>query len=311
MKKVFDVIGIGVPYMDILVQLDQVPKVNQSYPIGAWKIEGGGKVPTALVAASRLGLQTALITGLPDDVFGQMIQEELTQEGIDLSLSSNVSQSALSIVLADQKSNGRTILYSKSHIPECQFPNNWNGISAKLLHISAVEQTECIAIQWAKKEGIPIMIDADYYDPEFLQRASDIDLFIASEHFFNEYEPSLSLEEKLRQVFELGPSVVVVTLGGKGCWLFDSQGVKKVPAIEVEVVDTTGAGDVFHGAYIFGFLKGWNAYNTAQFASAVSAMKCRSLGGRAGIPNLNEVIHFLFNHRIDLTDFDKRRKEQT
>ena len=80
----------------------------------------------------------------------------------------------------------------------------------------------------------------------------------------------------------------------------------KIPAFKVDVVDTTGAGDVFHGAFIYGLLQGWDIEYTAKFSSAVSAIKCTRLGGRAGIPNLATVERFLEDGTIDYADIDNR-----
>lgn len=91
----------------------------------------------------------------------------------------------------------------------------------------------------------------------------------------------------------LGPGIVGITLGDEGCILSWENRSLREPAFKMDVVDTTGAGDVFHGAFIYGLLKNWSLEKTAKFANAVAAMKCRKLGGRAGIPTLREVTEFL------------------
>ena len=91
----------------------------------------------------------------------------------------------------------------------------------------------------------------------------------------------------------LGPSVVLVTQGQAGSVCHSNGGTFHTPAFEVDVVDTTGAGDVFHGAFIHGLLQGWELGKAAEFASAVAAIKCRQLGGRAGIPTFEKTMEFL------------------
>ncbi len=92
---------------------------------------------------------------------------------------------------------------------------------------------------------------------------------------------------------DYGPEAAVVTLGERGCAALTGSGLLEVPGFEVDAVDTTGAGDVFHGAFIFGVLEGWDIERICIFSNAVAALKCRRLGGRAGIPNLQEALNFL------------------
>lgn len=303
MTKSFDILGIGVPYLDLVVQVNELPKVNQSLPMQNWALSGGGKVPTALVTAQRLGLYTGLITGIPTGIFGELIQKELLEEGVDFTLLETPTNASLSVVITDGATKGRTIIYSKGGVPASTLFQQEVLFSTKLLLISSIGPTELDAVHWARDQGIPIMVDADYYDPTLLEYVGLIDLWIASEHFFLDYKPSLRLEEKLHALYSEGPSVVIVTLGERGCWVRDDKGLEKLDAFEVDVVDTTGAGDVFHGAYGYAFLQGWSPRACAVFASAVSAMKCRDTGGRKGIPCLAEVKRFLADRGRGIPDF--------
>jgi sugar/nucleoside kinase (ribokinase family) len=101
-------------------------------------------------------------------------------------------------------------------------------------------------------------------------------------------------------VLEMGPRVFVETVGDRGSYTITPQERFHTPAFQVDVVDTTGAGDVFHGAYIVGLLHGWRPRQIALFSSAVSAIKCTKLGGRAGVPSLDETLAFLRHRGIDL-----------
>jgi sugar/nucleoside kinase (ribokinase family) len=90
----------------------------------------------------------------------------------------------------------------------------------------------------------------------------------------------------MRVLRALGPKAVVVTLGPEGCAYLEGKQPVRVSGFNVDVVDTTGAGDAFHGAYLFGLLQGWDAGETASFANAVAALNCRALGGRGGLSTL-------------------------
>jgi len=106
-----------------------------------------------------------------------------------------------------------------------------------------------------------------------------------------------------KKLFSQGPEIVVITLGEKGCLYKSCKETFTKPAFKVKVVDTTGAGDVFHGAFIYGLLKGWKLEKIAEFSNAVSAIKCTKLGGRAGIPTLKEV-NELLAHRVNKSNQD-------
>jgi sugar/nucleoside kinase (ribokinase family) len=94
-------------------------------------------------------------------------------------------------------------------------------------------------------------------------------------------------------ILEMGPRVFVETAGERGSYTVTRQQRFHTPAHRVQVVDTTGAGDVYHGAYIVGLIRGWDPVRCAAFATAAAALKCGQLGGRAGIPSYEEVMAFM------------------
>jgi len=103
-----------------------------------------------------------------------------------------------------------------------------------------------------------------------------------------------------RAALALGPRIVVQTAGDEGSWTTTHDDEFATPCFAVDVVDTTGAGDVFHGAYIVGLLHGWDLRQTALFSAAVAALKCTRLGGRLGIPSMEQTLAFLHERDIDL-----------
>jgi ribokinase len=117
------------------------------------------------------------------------------------------------------------------------------------------------------------------------------DVLIASERFATEIAAAPELDQSLRELNKLGPKTCIITLGGDGAIGLRPDGqIHREPALKVDVVDTTGAGDVYHGAYIYAMLEGWTFERTMRFASVAAGLKCRHLGGRAGIPELSEVL---------------------
>jgi ribokinase len=121
-----------------------------------------------------------------------------------------------------------------------------------------------------------------------------VDVLIASERFADPLlGPGAPPEEALKALYALGPGEVVVTLGREGSMGWNGREIYRQKAFPVHAVDTTGAGDVYHGAYIYGLLQGWSLPDCMRFASAVSAIKCRQIGARKGIPRLPEIEAFL------------------
>jgi sulfofructose kinase len=117
---------------------------------------------------------------------------------------------------------------------------------------------------------------------------------VASERFPRAFTGIEDLGPAAEKILGMGPEVVVVTLGAGGCFVIDKDGRRfEQPGFEVRAVDTTGAGDVFHGAYVRGLLEGWDLPRVIEFACAVAAIKCTKPGGREGIPSMAEAMAFL------------------
>ena len=162
------------------------------------------------------------------------------------------------------------------------------------------------ACEWIHEAGGKVSIDAAYYRPCIHEYYRHIDLFIGSETYFKAMPGTPSLEEAMRSIQKQGPEIVIFTLGENGCRGVYGENAFELPAFEVEVVDTTGAGDVFHGAFDYAYLQGWDVERCARFASGVSAIKCTRPGGRAGIPDLSTLTRFLEEGVIDYTEIDER-----
>ncbi len=149
------------------------------------------------------------------------------------------------------------------------------------------------AARWAKEAGITVVLDGDTMRDGIDEPVKLTDVLIASRNFAVKFTGEDNPRKAIIKMHSLGPEIVGVTLGADGCVLSKGTNVLHKPAFKVDVVDTTGAGDVFHGAFIYGLLKGWSLETTAQFSSAVSAIKCMKLGGRAGISSLGKMKEFL------------------
>jgi ribokinase len=184
-----------------------------------------------------------------------------------------------------------------------------DSISTRFLHIDAREREVSIFLaKWAKKLGAKVSLDVGSLRSGVESVFPFVDHIVVSKRFAcgitKLSDPFSACKElmKIRRIHGRGFETVVVTIGEDGCICGSPRGVStsgnedKIfhsPVFSVKVVDTTGAGDVFHGAFIYGLLKRWTLEKTAKFANACAAMKCRKLGGRAGIPNFDEAMVFM------------------
>ncbi len=295
-----EVIGLGNCVTDFLAIVPSYPALDERMKISQLKRQGGGEVATALVALSRLGISTSFIGKIGDDEPGKSIQKEFKREGVDtrrLIVEKN-KKSLLAFCVVDKKSGRRTIFWYKetSTIKPEELDKSFIT-SAKIFHSSEYEpEASLVAAKWAKKANLKVVLDIDKFTPQLKKLIEISDILIGSENFAHYFHPEDNFKAA-EKIFLLGPEIVVITSGEKGCFC-KSKGKSFIqPAFKVKVVDTTGAGDAFHGAFIYGILQKWKLEKITEFSNAVAAINCMQLGGRSGLPNLREVNKFLDERR--------------
>jgi sulfofructose kinase len=199
--------------------------------------------------------------------------------------------------IAITKGGNRTIFWHRGSVPDLKSSDvNLKSFShAKILHLdSLMIDAAQEAARQAKHMGLTIVMDAGKMREGFPEVASMVDILIASERFAEPLVGDMvSPEKALRALHDLGPKEVIITRGAKGSIGLRGKEIHFQKAFPIDAVDTTGAGDVYHGAYIYGLLEGWDMQHCMHFASAASTMKCRSVGARQGIPRLEEIMEFM------------------
>jgi ribokinase len=292
------IVGIGQCSLDYLALVDSFPERDTKKEVLLWEEQGGGPVATALVALKRLGADCSFYGVIGDDHEGVKIRQSLVDEGVDegglVRRDNAVSQAAFIII--EKGSGNRTIFWRRPSggelMPDELGDDFLRGADFLLLD-GLMKGVSFAAAHKAKEMRIPVMIDAGRLREGILDIAPLCDYIVASEEFARElgYDGDTGRFRELlrRRCFGL----TTITLGKKGSITFHGCETIAIPAYDVEEVDTTGAGDVFHGGYIFGLLMRWDIISTIRFASALAAMKCRKVGGRAGIPGLKEVAQFM------------------
>jgi len=294
------VVGLGQCALDYLFVVDSFPLPDTKKEVVEWMISGGGPVATALVSLSRLGIECSFhgITG--DDESGERIEGSLKKENVDTQglIKRKSSNSQTAFIAVEKGSGKRTIFWKrpsgKPLRPE-EIPADFLDNQDFLLLDGLMPEASMYAAGRAKEKNIPVMLDAGRVREGMIELASICDYIVASEEFGRELinEKSLSdnpvnQDKALLRMKSFGARVCTITIGERGSVTLSGEEVFHIPTFNVDVFDTTGAGDVFHGGYIYGLLKKWDIKDVIRFASAFAALKCRKLGGREGIPTLEE-----------------------
>jgi len=309
------IIGIGQSSLDYLAVVDSYPPADTKKEVLEWYEQGGGPVATALVTLSRLGNTCKFYGVVGDDHAGERIVQSLKNENVDTGsvVVREKAASQLAFIAIEKETAKRTIFWKrpsgKALMGE-ELPDHFLNGADFLLLDGLMQDVSFYAASRAKEQGIPVMLDAGRLRPGMIEVAGLSDYVVASGEFAKDLHWDLS-ERVLRSEKEkLGAHVLTVTLGERGCVTVSDSLFLQTPAFKVSAVDTTGAGDVFHGGYVYGLLKGWSLRDTVIFASAAAAMKCRKIGGRDGIPNLGEVRAFLSDRGHELPPDDSTQAEQ-
>jgi sugar/nucleoside kinase (ribokinase family) len=296
--KPFDVVGMGLNSVDFLSVVPEFPPPNSKMEMLRFSKQGGGQVATAMVALSRWGVKTKYIGKVGEDELGQFSLHSIRQEGVDVS-SVTIEPNAtnqFAMVIVDGPSGERTIIWNRDErlmYREGELRKE-EVCSGKLLHLDGHDIHAAIqCARWAKEEGIPTIVDLDKAEPLTSELIKEIDFVITSSRFPTLYTGISDREKALLELQKYTPGFLCATLGHQGAVALVNGEFLHVKGFEVNTVDTTGAGDVFHGGFIYGLLQNWEVLKILRFANAVAALKCRELGGRKGIPTLKETQRFL------------------
>ena len=296
--KPFEVVGMGLNSVDFIGVVPEFPSINSKMKLLRFSKQGGGQVATAMVALSRWGVRTKYIGKVGGDELGSFSLDTIRDEGVDIS-SVTIELHAnnqFAMILVDGVSGERTILWDRDErvmYREGELKKN-DICSGKILHLDGHDIRAAIrSAQWAKKEGIPTVIDIDKVEPLTGKLIRQIDFVITSSRFPALMTGIPDREKALVELQRQTPGFLCSTLGHEGAMALVNGEILYVKGFKIKAVDTTGAGDVFHAGFIYGLLQNWEVVEILRFANAVAALKCLDLGGRKGIPTLEEVEKFL------------------
>ncbi len=308
MKPCWDLLGFGAVAVDDLLYVDHYPPPNSKTEVRAVDRQGGGLTGTALVAAARLGATTAYAGVLGDDDLSRYTIAELTREGVDCSpvLRRAEARPIHSVIIVDRATGGRNIFFSMADViqrpPEAMTADLIGRCRALFVDHKGIPGT-LRAIELAHEHHIPVIGDVEGEPtPELLDLMGRIDHLVIGHELAGRVtgaaEPA-DMVAALASPRRRGPQraadsllgspgrvCIAVTAGERGCWWSERGGpVRYTPALRVQVVDTTGCGDVFHGAYAACIARGESVERSIRVATVTAGLKATRPGGRAGIPD--------------------------
>jgi len=317
-ERRFDVVGVGLNATDTLIILPKFPAYAGKVPFEEEILSPGGQVASAMVACARLGLRVKYIGTVGDDERGRVQMDSLRAAGMDLEdvevRTGCPNQTAY--ILVDRSTGERTVLWSR---PDClRISPEWltpeKIACARLLHIDG-HDTPAVAraAAIARQHGVPVTVDVDTIYHGFDRVLPNVDYLVCSSEFpvqwTNQRDPFRALE--LIQE-EYGMRVAAMTLGAHGALARCEGQFVYSPAFVVNTVDTTGAGDVFHGAFCYSVLQNMSLRDALEFSNAMAALNCTRFGARGGIAGLEEAKALMLRaERRSHKEFEQRATSRT
>ena len=297
-----DVLGFGAVAVDDLYYLDGFPRPDEKVLVAASERQAGGLAGTALVAAARLGCRAAYAGTLGEDELSRYILEGLRAEGVstEWTVHRRGARPYRSAVIVDMKTNSRTVLSCTDGVlgADPALPEESLILASKALLVDhSGMQGMLRAARIARRAGIPVVGDFERrYAAPFDELLALTDHLVLPAEFACQLTGAREGRAAAEALWDSSRAAVVVTVGAEGCWYLSSEQsgrARHQPAFRVNTVDTTGCGDVFHGAYAAGLARGLGLAERVRLATAAAAIKATRTGGQKGIPTRAEVEAFL------------------
>ena len=300
------IVGIGACVFDTLYEIPTYPTEDTKMHAGGSKAAGGGPVATGLVAAQKLGEATAYIGVLSSDNGGVFLKNDFEKYGVDTSLVEvkDGYRSFASVLWLCADSKTRTCVFDKGNLPALVLNEAQKKAicDAEILMVDGNDLEAAVeGARIARESSTKVLYDCGglYEGVERLLALTDI--MIPSEEFAIGHTGCDNAVDAAKRLYELySPEVVVVTQGKRGGIMFDGKTATVYPIYPADVVDSNGSGDVFHGSFAAGIVKGFDFLKCCHFSSAVSAIKCMGVGARESVPNFDTVKEYMKENGYEL-----------
>ena len=289
-----DVVGVGINATDTIIRLPHFPRPDSKVELLSSEVKTGGQVASAVIACRKWGLSARYVGKIGDDAAGQLHVDEMKRDGVDahwIVVRGAMSQS--SYILVEEPSGERTVLWKRdSSIALCpqDLKREWISGARALLVDGHDTDAAAQAARWARDGDIPVVGD---FDNRYLRVEALLDLVdfaITSKDFPERLTGETDLLKSLPEISrQFRCRLTAATLGRLGVLVWDGKRFLQCPGYRVHAVDTTGAGDIFHGAFLYALVRGWQLEEMLEFSCAAAALNCTAAGARGHIATLDEI----------------------
>jgi sugar/nucleoside kinase (ribokinase family) len=306
----FDVVGFGLNAVDHLCFVPEFPTPGSKPRVSRFMRTPGGQAASAMALCARLGHRAKYVGKVGGDETGSFSLASIESEGVDVSDVVTVPDvtNQLAMIIVDERDGERTILWHRPAELET-LPAELTAekvASGRILLIDGHDTAGAArAAEIAQEHGVIVVLDAESVKDGTADVVARTDVLLASREFPRRFTGDPNLDRAFGALRAAGPRVVGMTLGSLGSLVMGVDGsVVSCSSFDVDVVDTTGAGDTFHGAFLHGLLSGWSAERTLSFANAASALCCAAPGARGGVESLSQVMDLMARGPRRLRDSD-------
>jgi len=292
--KPYDIVGFGSNSADQLCVVPEYPSSDSKTEILQYERLPGGQVATAAIFLAHMGLKARYIGKLGGDEAGRLMLQSLRSEDIDIS-NVIVEEKALNnyaIIIIDKRTGGRTIFCRRDELLDFRDSElrEEDVCAGRILHIDGYDPLSLKAASWCRERGIAVSADLDNVVPGCKELLTKVDFLIASADFPAKLTGISDPEKSFVALKGSFDGFLAVTLGAEGAMAWVGGRCVVFPGLKVKAVDTTGAGDIFHGGFLYGLLRNWPLGKIMAFANAAAGLSCGFLGARTGIRPLPEIL---------------------
>ncbi len=280
------VVGLGACVLDTLISCDKFPKEDSKQKAESIFVTGGGPVGNALVVMAKLGVNAEVVGGFGSDNSASFLLEDFEKYNVSTKNAKRIegATSFVSYVLLSQESKSRTCVFDRGSVLDVEENVNLSAIDgADVLHLDGNYINGAIyAAKYAKKKGVKVSLDAGGLYAGVENLLPLVDILIPSAEFATGLTKKENILDAMAELSaRYNPEILVVTDGSNGGYYWENGEAKHYPTCKIKAVDTNGAGDTFHGAFVAGYCQGKALKECCAFASDVAAYKCTQVGVRS------------------------------
>jgi sugar/nucleoside kinase (ribokinase family) len=290
-----DVLGIGANSVDYVYRVPACPRPDSpaaKLPIVGHLVSCGGQTATTLCTCASMGLRTRYVGTTGSDDNGLRIRAEMTRRGVDVAHAPvRDAPNPFAVILLDEETGERLVLWSRAPGIRLQPADVDPGVvrDARLVHVDDADEEAAIrGARIARDAGIPVTSDIERVTGRTGELVSLVTVPIFAEHALEPLTGERDFERALRALRRTHGGLLCVTLGARGAMLLENDTLHFEPGIDVRCADTTGAGDIFRGAFIVALLRGDSPADVLAFANAAAAVSCTRIGAISSVPTIEE-----------------------